>query len=293
MKLVLARFSIAAAVAALMMMPTLPGTVFGAGPAFAKNEKSEAKGDNGADRGNRPEREEPTGAQGNSGDNGNRGGNGAAEDRGNSGNRGGKSDTGAMASELKGLNAYHASAQAFANAAPKSQVGRIESYRVAVGEALAVAALAGKTAANAADAEAALLLLQAERQALLDTYAGRTSAAIEADINALDSASLTYAEDLAALTAELSDALGHEEAIATLADQILAADAAAIAAADAAAQAAAAQAAAEAAEAEALLAATNGRALSPEALAFLRAQLGLVEAEAAGSGEGLPPAVTY
>ncbi|MBW6505343.1 MAG: hypothetical protein K0B00_01185 [Rhodobacteraceae bacterium] len=293
MKPVFAKFSIIAAVAALTMIPALPGAGFGAGPAFAKNEKSEAKGDNGADRGNRPEREERTRAQGNGDEGGNKGGNSAAGNSGNSGNRGGKSDTGAMASELKGLNAYHASAQAFANAAPNSQVGRIESYRVAVGEAQAIAALASNAAADAADADAALLLLLAERQALLDGYSGRTPEEIEAAIGELVAGSPTYDVDLAALNAELLEATGHEDALTGLADQILAAEAAALAAADAAAQAAAAQAAAEAAEAEALLAAAKGRTLSPEALAFLRAQLGVVEGEAAETGDGLPPAATY
>ncbi|MDP2062264.1 MAG: hypothetical protein Q8Q63_10345 [Phaeovulum sp.] len=272
MKPVFAKLSIFAAVSALMMVPALPGGIFGAGPAFAKNEKSEAKGNNGADQGGKPERE--SGVEANTNRNGNAGSNG-----------GGKPEGAAPASELKGLNAYHASAQAAANAAPNSQVGRIETYRTSAGAVLASAETAA-TATAAADAAAeALALLEAELAALNAGYSGRTSDEIDADIAALDPASPTYAADLAALSGELAEAATQEATVAALAAEVLAAEAEAIALAEAAAAAAAAKAAAEAAEAEALIAAANGRTLSPEALAFLRAQLGLEPA--------LPEPTTY
>lgn len=83
------------------------------------------------------------GGNGKGGDRGGeRGGNGKGGDRGAgaSGAKGGNGaersaragSRGAIASELKGLNAMNASPQAFANAAPESQVGRIREYRDAV-----------------------------------------------------------------------------------------------------------------------------------------------------------------
>lgn len=60
---------------------------------------------------------------------------------------------GALASGLKGANAANASEEAFANAAPHSQVGRVATYRAAV---------------RAEAAEAALPALVEERDALLD-----------------------------------------------------------------------------------------------------------------------------
>ncbi|MDP4032958.1 MAG: hypothetical protein Q8P60_08940 [Pseudorhodobacter sp.] len=266
MKAVYAKLSIIAAVSALMMAPALPGGVFGAGPAFAKNDKSEAKGDNGADRGGRHETETAAEPHGNSSGNGN----------GNSGNNGGgKPEAAAMASELKGLNAYHASAQAAANAAPNSQVGRIETYRVSAGAALVAAETAATAAAAAAAAGEAQALLETELAALNAGYAGRSSDQITAALAALDPASPTYAADVFALEAELAAAATQEAAIAALEAEILTAQAEAAASLAAEAAAAAALAAAQEAEAAALLAAANGRTLSPEALAFLRAQLAL------------------
>lgn len=279
MKPVYAKFSIIAAVSALMMAPALPGGVFGAGPAFAKNEKREAKGDNGEDRGGKPEREAAAEANGNGNGNGNSGNNG-----------GGKPEAAGFASELKGLNAYHASAQAAAHAAPNSQVGRIETYRTSAGAALEAANTAASAAAAALAATEAQAMLTAELAALNDGYSGRSSDEINAALAALDPASPTYAADVAALEAELAAAATQEAAAAALDAEILTAEAEAAAAEAAAAAAAAALAAAEAAEAEAaeaeaLLAAANGRTLSPEALAFLRAQLALETA--------LPEPVTY
>lgn len=60
---------------------------------------------------------------------------------------------GLMASELKGLNAYHASPTAFENAAPGSQVGLIAAYRKA---ALAAQADDAQLAADKAALAAAL-----------------------------------------------------------------------------------------------------------------------------------------
>ena len=73
-------------------------------------------------------------AQGKSGNNGNGNGNG----NGNSGNdnagngNGGNNGRGAVASELKGLNAANANEQAFLNAASNSRVGQVAAYRDAV-----------------------------------------------------------------------------------------------------------------------------------------------------------------
>lgn len=73
-------------------------------------------------------------AQGKSNGNGNSSGNGNGGDHGNGGNNGNSNRSngnskGAVASELKGLNAAHANEQALLNAAANSQVGVIATYR--------------------------------------------------------------------------------------------------------------------------------------------------------------------
>jgi len=89
MQPVVARISIIAAVSALMMAPALPGGVFGAGPAFAKNENSEAKSDSGADRGGKPESEPAAEPRGN--------GNSGNGNSGNGNSAGGKPEGAALA----------------------------------------------------------------------------------------------------------------------------------------------------------------------------------------------------
>lgn len=152
-----------------------------------------------------------------------------------------KSNHGALASELKGLNAAHASETALANAAPNSRVGRIATYR-----------------------DAALLTLEKialrdQAQADLDALPVPTRSVeeIDAAIALLDPLALDYATTLAALEAEKQAAADYAAA-AALRD-------AAQAEADAAA----------ALEDEALLTASDGRVLSDEALAYLRSLLNL------------------
>ncbi len=125
------------------------------------------------------------GGNGNSGGNGGGGGNG----NGNGGNGDGGNGRGAVASELKGLNAAHASPNALLHANPNSQVGRIATY---------------KTAA----------LATVEAQSALEdlTPPARTIAEIEADMLLLDPT--LDAEALAVLQLELNDANAYEEALA-------------------------------------------------------------------------------
>ena len=168
-----------------------------------------------------------------------------------------KNNHGALASELKGLNAAHASEQAFANASPNSRVGRIAAYRNAVlGAAGAGAALT--------EAEAALLAFDAE------TPEGPTSAEIDEQIAA-------YSE-LDELTPE------QEEELALLREAY---DAALQAEADREAERETLVAAVDAARTEAdtagssiedlFLAASDGRMLSPEALEEFHRLLGIEE----------------
>jgi hypothetical protein len=152
-----------------------------------------------------------------------------------------KSNHGALASELKGLNAAHASSNAMANADPESQVGRIALYR-----------------------DAALLTI--EKAALVDQLAEdlaglpvptRTVADIDAEIAGLDPLAEGYAEALALLEEEKQDVIDYDAAVlaAGLAQDDL--EDAALA------------------EGESLLTASNGRVLSDAALAYLRSLLSL------------------
>ena len=148
---------------------------------------------------------------------------------------------GALASELKGLNAVKANSNALENAAPNSQVGRIALYQDA---ALATIAVQNDLSQAAADL-AALPVPE------------RDLATIDSAIAALDPAAETYANDLAILTAERA-------AAQTFADAVAAVDLAAQAAAQA-----------QSAEEAALLVASDGRVLSDEAIAYVRSSLGL------------------
>lgn len=163
---------------------------------------------------------------------------------------------GAIASELKGLNAAHANPNAFANASPNSQVGRIAAYQTA---ALATieAGTAVQTATDVlADAQGAL-------GAQIDAYEGRTSGDIQADIDLLDPAAVDYQDRLASLNGELDAALTQEAIISGLIDDVVSAE---LALEDAKLVADAAQ----ATEDEAFLVASDGATLSDAAMAYFR-----------------------
>lgn len=187
----------------------------------------------------------------------------------------GPKNRGTIASELKGLNAYRASEQAFANAAPNSQVGRIAAYR----NAAVTAAETGERLAAAQQAlDAATQAVEDLNRQISDldaAYGGRTAAEIQADIDALDPAAADYADRLAGLTGELAGAEAYDGDRAAL--EAALADAEAVAGETQSVYDTAAADAATAAEAEdaALMTASNGRALSSDALDYLRAQLGL------------------
>lgn len=178
---------------------------------------------------------------------------------------------GSVARELKGLNAMNASASAMASASPNSQVGRTAAYRDA---AVATSKLsdAWEDARDAYYAHEGTYdgPTSVEIQAELDA-ASQLNAAIDSQIAVLDPASLTYADDLAALeaqkvneaalTLELATVKEYE---ATLAELALASN-----------ELADDYYAAEGLEADALLTASGGRTLSEAALAELRNALGL------------------
>ncbi len=175
--------------------------------------------------------------------NGNGNGNGNGAGHGNSGNNG----QGSIRSELKGANASNANPNALEHAAPNSRVGKSATYR------------------DAAAATAELEASQSEAQKALDDYVeggGQlASTDIQNAIDALDPESDSYADDLAALEAELTKAVTYEEGVAMHQDELdqIAADIEA----------------AKAEEHDALLALTDGRELSDAALAELRDNLDL------------------
>jgi uncharacterized protein YukE len=163
------------------------------------------------------------------------------------GGQGASQGQGRYASELKGLNAAHASPTALAHAAANSQVGRIATYQEA-------ALFTLEAEQDLADAEKAL-------QDELDSYTGRTSEEIQSDIGELDPEAEGYEDALSALEDELAAAEAHESRVVELEDAVEAAEDALEGAEDA--------------EAEAFLAASGGRTLSPEAMAYFRGLLGL------------------
>lgn len=239
-------FVVALTAAAFLLSPTVDGFGFGADAAYAKSDKAGGKG----------------GGKG-----------GGSSSKGSSGSKGGskggstgtsfspkKADTapakttgkpakanhGAIASELKGLNAAHASPTAMANAAPGSRVGRVAAYATAV----------GATAALAAELEP----LETELAGLLENPP-RSIDDIQADMDALADPDGVDKDAYDALAAEKEAAEAYPGAVAALEGEIegLKEDIAE----------------AEGAEADALLAASDGRTLSPEALAELHELLGL------------------
>jgi len=151
--------------------------------------------------------------KGNSGNNGNGNGRGngnqpSASQQNVDGDEGskdeGKPGRGAIASELKGLNAAHANINALMNASPNSQVGRIASYYFAV---------------NATDD---LLADIAAAEGYFDAETLESIAAYEDAIAALDPESPTYEAELEALTNSLNKV--YEDLITDLDAEIAALD---------------------------------------------------------------------
>jgi len=199
-------------VSAMALLPATGGVfLLSADQAFAQGKGNSSN--NGNRGGNRNDR---AGERGNKGDNGNNG-NGNGRGNGNQpsasqqnvdGDEGsedeGKPGRGAIASELKGLNAAHANINALMNASPNSQVGRIASYYFAV---------------NATDD---LLADIAAAEGYFDAETLESIAAYEDAIAALDPESPTYDAELEALTNSLNKV--YEDLITDLDAEIAALD---------------------------------------------------------------------
>ena len=153
----------------------------------------------------------------------------------------GTTGKGNLASELKGLNAVRANPNALEHASPDSQVGRIAAYRNA-----AQGAISAQSALNAAKATLASL-----------NVPSRGIEAIDIDIAALDPNSVDYADALAVLQAERSNAMAYADAT-TAVD--LATNEVAVSVEE---------------EHATLLTASGGRELSAVAIAEIRRVLGL------------------
>jgi hypothetical protein len=177
---------------------------------------------------------------------------------------------GALASELKGLNAVHANPNALAHAAPNSQVGRIALYRDA-----ALVTIDKQILLDDAEADLALLPVPrsdaaitgdiAASQDIIDGYNADIAAALLLDPLA-DVSALEGLRDAEALVQD-----GYEQELLDAAAQNLA-----LAEAQALVDAAAAEVeAAQVVEDGALLTASNGRTLSDDAIAYVRDVLGL------------------
>lgn len=186
-----------------------------------------------------------------------------------------KNANGALHSELKGLNAVHASASALENAAPNSQVGRIAAYRDAALATIAAAEVAAGADLGVQEALERLAMEESELEALSSGYTGRTSAEVQADIDGLDPADPDYAAKLADLDAELDGAVAHETEVAAGQLEVDAARSDLAISEALASEAEANLVTAETAEADALGIASNGRTLSDDAIAYIRGQLGL------------------
>lgn len=203
-------------VSAMALLPATGGVfLLSADQAFAQGKGNSGNNGN-RGGGNRSDR---AGERGNKGNNGNNGNNGNGNGRGNGnqpsasqqsvdGDEGsedeGKPGRGAIASELKGLNAAHANINALMNASPNSQVGRIASYYFAV---------------NATDD---LLADIAAAEGYFDAETLESVAAYEDAIAALDPESPTYDAELEALTNSLNKV--YEDLITDLDAEIAALD---------------------------------------------------------------------
>ena len=176
-------------VSAMALLPATGGVfLLSADQAFAQGKGNSGNNGNGNGRGNG---NQPSASQQNvDGDEG-------SEDEG-------KPGSGAIASELKGLNAAHANINALMNASPNSQVGRIASYYFAV---------------NATDD---LLADIAAAEGYFDAETLESIAAYEDAIAALDPESPTYDAELEALTNSLNKV--YEDLITDLDAEIAALD---------------------------------------------------------------------
>lgn len=152
---------------------------------------------------------------GNAGNNGNGGTNNAAKTTGsNNGN-------GALASELKGMNAVHANPNALKNADPNSQVGKIAAYQNAA-LATQAAELAVETAAsNLAAAQAGLAVAEELPASTPEEITARDAAIAAANLAIADATTAVgtantelelavAAEDAALLTATGGEPLSDE-----------------------------------------------------------------------------------
>ena len=168
-----------------------------------------------------------------------------------------KGGQGALASELKGLNAAHASEQAFANASPNSRVGRIAAYRDAV---------LGASEADAAltEAEEALAAFDAEE------LEGPSADEIDMQIAELDALGELTPEEQE-LRASLVEA--YDAAIIAEAERAAERDLLVQAVAEAETEAETSTQSIE----ELFLAASDGRTLSPEAMDEFHRLLGIQE----------------
>lgn len=217
---------VALAVSALALSPIAIGaTVLSADSAYAQGKSGEKGGGGASNRG------------------GKAGGEKSAKANRSAGAAGEKRNKGALASELKGLNAMHANENAFKNASPDSQVGKIAAYRDAAVET------------GAAYDE--WIASYNEYVAFEGSYDGPTSSDLQAQIEATDETDEGYQ----ALLDQYAAALAYETELARLKD---------LSNADAATYEEL-----QAAEEDVLLVASGGATLSPEALAELRATLGL------------------
>lgn len=201
--------------------------------AYAESGKSNGNGKGTSKSNSAESRGNSANAQASNGTSGNQTGKAAAASGGNS--------NGALASELKGLNAVKANPNALENAAPNSQVGRIAAYQDA-----AVLTIEAQASLDEAEATVAGLHVPA-----------RGTDEIDAVIAALDPHAEGYAEDLASLQAERDAAEAYEDAVAAV--QLATDD----------------YEQATETEKAALLTASDGRELSDEAIAYIRSVLNL------------------
>lgn len=200
-------------VSAMALLPATGGVfLLSADQAFAQGKGNSGNNGN-RGGGNRSDRADERGNKGNNGNNGNGNGRGngnqpSASQQSVDGDEGsedeGKPGRGAIASELKGLNAAHANINALMNASPNSQVGRIASYYFAV---------------NATDD---LLADIAAAEGYFDAETLESIAAYEDAIAALDPESPTYDAELEALTNSLNKV--YEDLITDLDAEIAALD---------------------------------------------------------------------
>lgn len=200
-------------VSAMALLPATGGVfLLSADQAFAQGKGNSGNNGN-RGGGNRSDRAGERGNKGNNGNNGNGNGRGngnqpSASQQSVDGDEGskdeGKPGRGAIASELKGLNAAHANINALMNASPNSQVGRIASYYFAV---------------NATDD---LLADIAAAEGYFDAETLESIAAYEDAIAALDPESPTYDAELEALTNSLNKV--YEDLITDLDAEIAALD---------------------------------------------------------------------